>query len=116
MAYMAGVFWLSSQSIVPGAGLMPEWLDRDWLHHGVAYAGLALVTLRAAAGGRRSGIGVASVTLAWLIVVAYGATDEWHQSFVPGRTADLRDVAADGAGAALGLGVAWAWSMIRRSP
>ena len=29
-------------------------------------------------------------------------TDEWHQSFVPGRTADPMDVVADVAGAALG--------------
>ena len=31
----------------------------------------------------------------------YGATDEWHQSFVPGRDADVRDLVADAVGAAL---------------
>jgi VanZ family protein len=33
----------------------------------------------------------------------YGATDEWHQSFVPGRTAEWADLLADFTGAALGV-------------
>ena len=32
--------------------------------------------------------------------MAYGATDEWHQSFVPGRSTELADWIADTAGAA----------------
>ena len=113
---MAAIFWLSSQSLLPGAGLIPEWLDFDWLHHATAYAGLAVVTLRALARGRVAAAGPASVAGAWLIATVYGITDEWHQSFVPGRMADARDLLADGVGAALGLGLAWAWSIIRRSP
>ena len=46
--------------------------------------------------------------------ILYACTDEWHQSFVPGRTPDLRDIVADGSGAALALGAAWAWSIIKR--
>ena len=41
--------------------------------------------------------------LALLIAAAYAATDEWHQSFVPSRTADLGDVLIDSTGASLGL-------------
>jgi VanZ family protein len=33
--------------------------------------------------------------------IAYAASDEWHQSFVPGRTATAEDVAIDGIGVAL---------------
>jgi VanZ family protein len=113
---MAAIFWLSSQPDVPGAGAIPEWLDFDWLHHGVAYAGLAVVVLRAIARGRLAAVAPAALAGAWLIAVLYGVTDEWHQSFVPGRMADPRDVLADGVGAALGLGLVWAWSIIRRSP
>ncbi len=50
--YMAGIFWLSSQSVLPGASMLPDWLNYDWLHHGTAYAGLAMVVVRALAGGR----------------------------------------------------------------
>jgi VanZ family protein len=110
VAYMAGLFVLSSQPVLPGASLTP-----DWTQHGVAYAGLALVTLRATSGGRWAGVGAGALVAAWLIAVLYGVSDEMHQSFVPERMADLRDVIADAVGAALGLGAAWAWSIIRRA-
>jgi len=42
-------------------------------------------------------------TLAWLIAILYAASDEFHQSFVPGRGAAATDVMIDAAGAALAL-------------
>jgi VanZ family protein len=107
--YMSALWWLSSQPVLPGASLTP-----DWTQHGLGYAGLALVTLRATAAGEWRGVTLWALVTAWLIAVAYGLVDEWHQSFVPARTADLRDAAADAAGAALALGGAWAWGIIRR--
>ncbi len=47
---------------------------------------------------------------AWLAAVAYAASDEWHQSFTPSRTATPKDVAWDAAGALLGVGLAAAWA------
>jgi len=47
------------------------------------------------------------------ITTAYGCSDEWHQSFVPGRDADLRDVWADAVGAVAGAAACWAWGIIR---
>jgi VanZ family protein len=41
--------------------------------------------------------------LVLLLVLAYGAFDEWHQSGVPGRDASALDVVTDGVGAALVL-------------
>jgi VanZ family protein len=38
-----------------------------------------------------------------LVAVAYAATDEFHQSFVPGRHARVTDVLIDAAGVATGL-------------
>lgn len=108
--YMAVLWLLSSQPVLPGASLTP-----DWSQHGVGYAGLAVVTLRATARGQWVRVGARSVLAAWLITVAYGVIDEWHQSFVPERMADPRDVAADAIGAAAGLAAAWAWGIIRRS-
>jgi VanZ family protein len=38
-----------------------------------------------------------------LVAAAYSLTDEFHQSYVPGRTASLIDCAIDTAGATLGI-------------
>lgn len=45
--------------------------------------------------------------LAVVIAVAYAATDEWHQSFVPGRTGTPVDVLIDATGVAIAW---WLWS------
>ena len=55
-----------------------------------------------------------TLTVAWVVAVAYGVTDEWHQSFVPNRQADVRDVIANAIGALVATGVVGAWSIIRR--
>jgi len=75
-------------SSLPGSavGLPAPW---DKLAHASAYALLALF-LRA--GGLRPGA-------AWLLAVLYGASDELHQYFVPGRFSDPADLAADALGA-----------------
>lgn len=49
---------------------------------------------------------------AFLCSVAYAATDEFHQLFVPGRSGQVTDVLIDSAGAFLGLMLAlgiWRW-------
>lgn len=40
--------------------------------------------------------------LGFLLATLYGATDEFHQSFVPGRSCELADFLADAVGAFLG--------------
>ena len=40
---------------------------------------------------------------AWLIGTAYAVTDEFHQSFVPGRSCELRDVVIDSCGVVTGV-------------
>lgn len=45
--------------------------------------------------------------LALLVSVAYGASDELHQRYVRGRTPDVMDLAADGAGAGAVVAVLW---------
>ncbi|MBF0478373.1 MAG: VanZ family protein [Candidatus Omnitrophica bacterium] len=49
--------------------------------------------------------------LAAVLCFIYGLTDEWHQSFVPGRTADIWDAIADFIGGGLG---GWIWLFIKR--
>jgi VanZ family protein len=71
--------------------------------HGLLYSGLAALMVRALAGGgwRPFGVGIALAALAYSVL--YGATDEIHQLFVPTRTADVADLAADAVGAALAV-------------
>ncbi|MCM3118457.1 VanZ family protein [Neobacillus sp. MER 74] len=44
-----------------------------------------------------------SYIVSWLLTFIYAITDEYHQSFMPGRVASLRDVLFDSAGALITL-------------
>lgn len=48
-----------------------------------------------------------------LYAVTFGATDEWHQSFVPGRDPSWGDFLADAAGAVAGA-LTLSWAVMRR--
>lgn len=39
-----------------------------------------------------------ALLLAWVFVVLFGISDEYHQMFTPGRTSEVLDLAADAAG------------------
>jgi VanZ family protein len=98
------LFWLSSLPIRQPANL--PYIDK--VEHVIAYMLLGLAYFNVgSAGGRRLNRLVILGT--WIVVVAYGISDEWHQSFVPGRSADVADVVADSVGGA--LGVWWALRM-----
>lgn len=43
------------------------------------------------------------------LTTGFGALDEWHQSFIPGRTASIEDIAADLIGGMIALSVASYW-------
>ena len=84
-----------------------SWPYLDKVEHVTAYTLLGLAYFNAgSAGGRRGGWKVAVVT--WLAVVAYGISDEFHQAFVPGRSADAADVMADAVGGIVGIAAALA--------
>ena len=92
---MAVIFGFSS---IPDLKAIPGGFS-DRSGHSIGYAILGALLLRALAGGQLAGVtwlrAIASVVLATL----YGISDEFHQSFVPGRSPDLHDVAADAVGA-----------------
>jgi VanZ family protein len=42
---------------------------------------------------------------AFLFCIAMGAVDEWHQEYIQGRVADIRDWSADAVGGAVGSAI-----------
>jgi VanZ family protein len=91
------IFHFSSESN-PLPGLTS--LVWDKALHTTEYSGLALLLCRALRGeGLRWW---RSIALAMILASVYAATDEWHQLFVPERSADIADWAADVIGAAAG--------------
>jgi VanZ family protein len=104
---MAFIFVLSSMSEPP----MPADVS-DKLAHTAGYAVLGLLAMRAVAGGAGMPMRVWQALAAVAIAVAYGATDEYHQSFVPGRDADVHDIYADAIGAAIGTAAWWACGIL----
>jgi VanZ family protein len=107
--YMAAIFFASSIPDPP----VPSDVSDVSLHE-VAYFVLTVLVIRAVARGAWRGVTVRTLVAAWLIAVAYGATDEWHQSFVPNRHAELRDLGSDAIGAFAAAIVVGAWGIIRR--
>ena len=83
--------------------------------HVSEYAVLALLLFRAirrAPGPSSSAWSWKRAGLALFIAAAYAASDEWHQSFVPSRTADFHDVLIDSCGALIGLTIVFLWHKI----
>ncbi len=109
-AYMAGIFALSSISQPPA---FPGNTDKDL--HALVYGGLAAFVVRALAGGWRQRVTWTTAIVAMLIAVLYGVSDEFHQSFVPNRQSDVRDVVADTVGAAIASSACVVWSRLWRS-
>ena len=97
IAALAVVFWLSSLAEVPGTHYF--W---DKLLHAVGYAGLGVLALRAFHGGFVRPRPAPTMYAAGAVIL-WGISDEFHQSFVPGRNASVWDVLADAVGFALAV-------------
>lgn len=91
--WMLLLFALSSRADLPGPVELPEWLPLDKLAHLVLFGVLAALLHLA---GLRAPLAIAGAAI-------YGATDEVHQMFVPGRSPDLFDWIADLLGAVLAV-------------
>ena len=106
----AGVMLLATT--VPGSVVPPQFSPYDKVAHFTLYALFAVLLSRdiAQVTGRWR-----SALLAILIAVAFGAADEWHQQFIPGRSTDIADWRADSIGAAIGAVLFTLLSWIRRT-
>ncbi len=110
VVYMAAIFYGASLSQVPEP--VGSWFSDTFLHT-AGYSGLGLLTLRALARGRWSGVTRSALIAAWCIAVLHGAAVEWLQMYVPTRMAEWRDLANDAIGAGLALGAVGAWGIMR---
>jgi len=93
--YCALIFALSSQSTLPP--IPTDFELKDKVVHASAYAVMAWFAWRAFSHHLLKRVVLAGVTVAF--VSLYGASDEFHQSFVAGRDADVWDWVADTSGA-----------------
>jgi len=108
--YAAAIFALSSTAKVPAP---PTGLSDKHVHF-IVYGGLCALLVRALAAGRWARVTARVATWAFVLTTIYGASDEIHQHFVPGRSTDVQDLIADGAGALAAAGLLLAWAIIRR--
>jgi len=91
------------QSSRPSPDITPDWPYVDKVLHFTAYALLGALFLRAFKTTRIRHHLKLIFALSVLFSALYGISDEIHQSFVPYRTADYRDVLADILGSILGV-------------
>ncbi len=101
------------QSAFAAPDIGPDWPCLDKLAHLGIYGLLAVLLCRGlAAHARWQGRPLKLVMAATILTALYGLSDEWHQSFVPARTADVADWLADLTGGVLGCG---AYLLIRKA-
>jgi VanZ family protein len=106
---MVTIFYLSSLHQAP---LPPGVSDKP--AHAFGYLGFGFVIARALAGGLPPILTPRQALIGLAIAALYGVTDEWHQSFVAGRSADIADWYSDAIGSAIALFACWAWGIISR--
>ncbi len=110
LSYCGLLYYLSDQPSLRLPQVMPS---SDTVAHVVAYAVLGwlwTVALRQTWEGCSS---LAILLFALLFTLVYGLSDEWHQSFVPGRVSSMADVIADVIGGGLGAGSFFLWARRR---
>jgi VanZ family protein len=97
------IFFLSSQSVLPGIEETTLNFIFKKLSHITVYAVLYFLLYR----GVLMTFGAKKATVAWaaplVICLAYAITDEIHQSFVPGRYPTTTDIGYDMIGASVAL-------------
>jgi hypothetical protein len=111
LAMMALIFFASGTSgpEMPSFGILDLLVKKGG--HMLGYGLLATAYLRGLTAAAKAGRG--AVLLAVVMAVIYAATDEFHQSFIPGRNPSAADVGIDTIGAVLGA-AASAWIHAKR--
>jgi len=98
LLYCLFIYWLSDQQSLPA----PMWFEfQDKIYHAGAYFIMAAFVWRSFRHIINTPIVLALISI--LFCSLYGVSDEWHQSFVEGRSSDVMDWLADTSGAALAV-------------
>ena len=92
---MTLIFIASSMPTVPS---LPGGLS-DYTGHFIGYSLLGALAIRGFARARWSGVNGPAAIRAVVMSSMYGVTDEFHQSFVPGRSPSVADWGVDTLGA-----------------
>ena len=100
--WMGVIFILSAQPSLPHAPDTLLDLILKKATHMIEYGILAFLLWRALA-RRRNTFSHSALAIAFLISVLYAASDEYHQTFVPGRHGTLVDVGVDTVGVLVAL-------------
>ncbi len=112
IVWMLLIFFVSAQSQLPS----PEtrWVDFvfEKSAHSFEFAVLGALLLRALAADEPPHWRV--VGLAVLLAWSYALSDEFHQRYVPGRSADWLDILFDWLGASLGAYLMLRWRASRQ--
>ena len=104
LAWMAVLFYLSHQPSLDAPMLFP---GQDKLFHALAYGVLGFLLLGSRAPAT-DGFPALQIRSSILIASLYGISDEFHQYFIPGRSADAWDWVADTLGAVIAVSLlAW---------
>ena len=104
------IFWFSGQSSVPA---LVEGVP-DEVGHSIGYLIFSLTLVWGATSGLSKELAVSAAVLLWVVAAAYGMSDEFHQSYVSGRTPSLADLLADAIGALVGISSSWLLLRSRR--
>ncbi len=97
---MASIFAVSSLRLELPAALRP--IHGDKAIHALEYAILGYLCAQAALRSWPDRAPLRATLVGALVALAFGLSDELHQAFVPGRSADAWDLLADGVGAMIG--------------
>lgn len=112
LVIMGGIFYQSHQ---PGNSFsLPDIVNIDKVLHCLVYAVLGLAFLFALPPQWRHRQPILAGGAAVFFCLLYGATDEFHQSFIPGRFASGADLVADTGGGLLAAIGDWGWRQWRK--
>lgn len=98
LAYAGMIFLLSSFSYFTEE--IPPFTGYDKLAHFIEYYFFGILICRWLLNSKNRLLRKRALFMTMLIGIGYAVSDEWHQSFIPGRVATMWDVLFDAAGIA----------------